>query len=320
MVRECEKFKVLSFSRLSYHLPKQLSLQGFKVKKLLVLMLIITSSAFAANIKVLTLNVFALPDIGNKKSTSDRMQATCNKLLTSDYDAVLLQEVWMRSYRKDFKNCGFDHVITFNERSFGSGLIILSKHPVKKAVRYILPKDTSLGSIFRGEGIARKSLYLAQIEIGTRKVWLANTHLAANYCDNDERVNCVSFNSIRQTQLEKIAVILKRETSEDAVVFGGDLNMGAKKRSHDPIWDELGTLLPGYNQAPVAPELTTYSLDNLFNVNKSDPGKIDHLFGNDKFLVSEGKLAFTESFYDSKGILRNYSDHSGWESVLTFKE
>ena len=115
-----------------------------------------------------------------KNQRLKRMQETCNKLLASDYDAVFLQEVWMRSYRKKFKHCGFDHVVTFNERSFGSGLIILSKHPVKRAVRYILPKDTSLSSIFRGEGIARKSLYLAQIEIDNRKVWLANTHLAAS--------------------------------------------------------------------------------------------------------------------------------------------
>jgi endonuclease/exonuclease/phosphatase family metal-dependent hydrolase len=287
------------------------------------MILVFAQTALAKDLKVLTYNVFALPDPFQAKSTYERMNKICSDLKASDYDVVFLQEVWMTGYRKIFKNCGFDFVLDRksqhhlkSEGSFGSGLLILSRYPFSDFKKYVLPKPKGIAAIFKGEGIAKKSLYLAKIVVSNKDIWLANTHLVANYCENDEWINCESYEGIRRSQFELISKIFAVELKGQNVIFGGDFNMGPQKIAHDKLWDELPNLLPGFEQVSLDQWQTTFSAQNLFNQKTPGLGKIDHLYGAGEVVAKKGKLAFTTTFIDRKNKPRQTSDHYGWETIF----
>ena len=277
------------------------------------------------SIQVLTFNVFAKPDPGQKKSTSQRMKKICEDIKKSNFDVVFLQEIWMVKYRSALKNCGYPYIMdqkqyigSKKEPSLASGLMILSRHPIVKSMRFKLPHPKGLASFFlHGESLARKSLYLAQINVNGKNIWFANTHLVANYCDNDDWYNCASYEGYRRKQTELIARIVETHSKNTPVVFGGDLNMGEKKLARDRIWDELNYLFPGFSQGDFDHAVSTFSSDNLFNLGRPDPGKIDHLFGSEHFNVTNSKVAMNETFQDRKGNKRNQSDHYGWSASFT---
>ena len=50
----------------------------------------------AADLKVLSLNAWALP-FGISKNVAERLQAICDRLIRSDYDVILLEEIWKPS-------------------------------------------------------------------------------------------------------------------------------------------------------------------------------------------------------------------------------
>lgn len=276
-------------------------------------------------LKVLTLNVFAKPDPGQKKSTTQRMEEICRVIKASNYDVVMLQEIWMVKYRKILRNCGYPYIMdqknfkgVKRELDLGSGLLILSRYPFTQSMRFKLPHPTGLASFFlHGESLARKSLYLAEIEVKGQKIWLANTHLVANYCDNEEWYNCTSYEKSRRTQIEFISRVIDVYAKGEPAIFGGDLNMGEKKIARDRVWDEMDKLFPGFTQGEYDHSISTFSFENLFNRGLHDPGKIDHLFGSDHFEVQNAQVTMNKVFSDRKGNKRQYSDHYGWSADFT---
>ena len=213
------------------------------MKLLLCFMLIFSSSgALAEEFKIVTFNVYMKPEIGNESFPTQRMNAICHVLKNkshkhnNDWDVVLLQEVWTVGARKILKDCGYQYSVDIGEGhwnvseagkhqgedyrpmpgshgqelSLDSGLLILSRFPVLKALRYQFNNGGHLTSVFKdGERLVNKSVYLAQLQLNNgEKIWIANTHLIANYCGNAKGGECESYEDVRSKQLLEMKILL----------------------------------------------------------------------------------------------------------------
>lgn len=324
------------------------------LKFLLPILLLVSGALSASEFKVVTLNVYRKPEIGADFFGTERMNKICEVLKNEEHpdnngwDIVLIQEAWTVGSRKILKNCGYPHIVDIGlgrwragwgvrhrrggirprpgrhgrELNLESGLLILSKFPIKKSLRYKFKNEGRLSRVFRdGESAAAKSICLAQVELSDqKKVWLANTHLVANYCDNSDDDDCESYELVRTAQTKEMKKVFDEWVGNEPLVFGGDLNAGEHPNAKDLSWVTLPKLFPGFEQAPhdeIA--VSTSSPSNYFKKGHKEGGKLDHVFASPHFDIYHGKLAFEKTFISSKGEKLNYSDHYGWESTVILK-
>ncbi|MBY0517879.1 MAG: endonuclease/exonuclease/phosphatase family protein [Bacteriovoracaceae bacterium] len=296
------------------------------LKLFILLLLSFSSLSFAqTRLKMLTYNVYAKPDFFNARLTEERMNNLCEKLKVSDWDVVFLQEVWTANHRERLSHCGFEYVMDLRktgsvkkEKNLGSGLLILSRYPLEQQRRFRMVKPSGFQAVFKhGEAIVRKSIYLAKLNLGNNKsVWLANTHLVANYCDTLIRVDCVTYENVRALQLAKLSDVVLNETENGDVIFGGDLNMGPNPVARDVAWDQWQSYFPGFAQASYDENSTSTSSDRN-SWNEYNVGKIDHLFVSYGLEAISGQVVLTEKFISEvSGLETNVSDHYGWEMVV----
>ena len=274
-------------------------------------------------LNVLTFNVYAKPDPINSRYTNERMERICETFKRGNWDVVLLQEVWTKGYRQQFRQCGFPHVMDLNrtgelgaEGHLGSGLMILSKYPLSEQKRLILSKPSfNFTSVSHGESLVDKSVYLAQTVLPSgEKIWLANTHLTANYCSDSIFTDCDSYDLERYQQASEAARFVKSQVGENAIVFGGDFNSGPHPFRNDSLWKKWGELFPNLVQAQYDTQsICTSCGTNFFKSTES--GKIDHLFASKNLFFESGKVVLGEKFKSPRsGLELNLSDHYGWES------
>ena len=323
-------------------------------KSVLIFILFLTQVVSASEFKVVTLNVYRKPEIGVDFYATERMNKICEVLKdkehphNADWDVVLIKEAWTVGSRKILKDCGYPHVLDIGsglwragwgvrhrrggirprqgrhgrELNLESGLLILSRFPIKKSLRYEFKNEGRLFRVFSdGEKVAAKSVYLAQFELPEgKKIWIANTHLVANYCDNSEDTACESYEIVRTAQMREMRKVFYEWVGDDPLIFGGDLNAGEHPNAKDISWVTLPELFPGFEQAPHDELLvSTSSPTNFFKKGHKEGGKLDHIFASPHFEISEGKLAFEQKFVSKEGENLNYSDHYGWESTLLLK-
>lgn len=279
----------------------------------------------ATTLKVLTFNVYAKPDPFNSSYTRERMHTLCERLKTREWDVVMLQEVWTRGNRQRLASCGYPYVMDLRrtgsskrERSLGSGLLILSKYPLAKKERLVLPRPWGrLADILHGEAIAWKSLYLAQAILPSgERVWLATTHLVANYCKSADFRGCDSYQVVRYNQLQRALDHLARRTGGARVIFGGDFNSGPHPARDDLSWKHLTSKFLGLRQAAYDPARTCTSCStNSFK--GRDSGKIDHIFVSGDLEPHSGRVLLNERFKSKKQRWINVSDHYAWETSVS---
>ncbi|MCO4794069.1 MAG: endonuclease/exonuclease/phosphatase family protein [Bacteriovoracaceae bacterium] len=322
---------------------------------ILTLVLLFSSlKVFSGEVKILTLNVYRKPEIGADFFATERMTEICNVLKNEDHphnknwDIVLIQEAWTVGSRKILKNCGYKYTTDIGsgywrvnhrrrhrrggyrprpgrhgrELNLGSGLLVLSKLPILKSLRYEFKNEGRLGNVFNdGEMVAQKSVYLTQIKLKTNeKIWVANTHLIANYCDNAVGPDCESYEDVRTKQMLEMKNVFEEYVGDDPLVFGGDLNAGEHPNAKDKSWLALPNIFPGFMQAPHDKiNISTSSPTNFFKKGHKEGGKLDHIFASPHFLIENGHLAFEKTFKNKDGLDMNYSDHYGWESTINLK-
>lgn len=284
-------------------------------------------------LRVLTFNAYRKPEFLGLGGThaARRIKHLCQVLRRSDYDVVLLQEVWLAKDRRNLEDCGYEYVLNIGtkdprgigraasanrEQNLESGLLILSRYPFIKSIRFNYGQSGQWWRVFSdGETLVSKSAYAALIKINDQSsIWFVNTHLAANYCNQYPRINCNSYEDVRASQLEELSVLVK---SLDApVILGGDFNMGPSLVSRDMAWMRFDDYFPGFRQASFDPiDDSTSSIRNNFNF--YDMGKIDHLFGSRHFHVTDGATVYTQLMnIDNRSL--HLSDHFGWESTFYF--
>lgn len=304
-------------------------------------------------LKVLTFNVAALGPFGKftASQTVSRIEELCRQFGESDYDVILLQEVWSQGYRKRFENCGFSH--TFHDEQeiglikklkenmdmslklkiiaraaqtlfpkdygFDKGLMILSRYPMTNKQSFTFEINGLAERAFQdGEFPVNKGALLATLEhpyLGN--IALVNTHLVSNYPDHN-------YNDQREQQLHELVTAAEAYALNYPLVIGGDLNMsppapeGRPRRNHtDHLWQRLrGSLLREFSQADLPYErLTTYP--DRKNPQALTPGVLDHLFMRDNptLLALSGGVVFKEKISCGKEACYA-SDHYGVETVF----
>ncbi len=316
---------------------------------------VLSFPSLGKELKILTLNVYMKPEIGANFFAEERAYKICNVLKdkkhphNKKWDIVLIQEAWTVGVRKIFKNCGYKTAVDIgkgawratgimrhrrggfrprpgrhgNELNVDSGLLILTNLSVDEKYRYEFKNEGKITNIFSdGEAIANKSVYLIRIQLDeNRKFWVANTHLIANYCDETEGDDCVSYEVVRTKQMYEMKNFFNKIAGDDPIVFGGDINSGEHPNSKELSWRMLPLIFPGYKQAPHDQlSIQTSSSENTFKEGQKDGGKLDHIFASPHFDISDGELAFDAVFESQSGKRLNYSDHYGWSSVVKLRD
>lgn len=267
-------------------------------------------------LSILTLNIWGLPgggDLGLAPFKKGRLQGICQELKQTKWDAVFLQEVWQEDDREKLSNCGYPFILDSNDTKaiIDSGLLILSRHPLKEAQRLIYPPlDLDSSVLEEGEALARKSADLVRLEhpeVGS--IWLANTHLVSYYGEGA----LDKYHEVRRQQFVSFVNWVKSVVKEEPVIVGGDWNFGAHNLE---LWKEKDLGLVDFTASKESEELTTLSKDNVFQ--KEDQGRVDHLFASQHFEAIEGSLSMQNPI-SYLGFPINLSDHFGWTEKFRLK-
>lgn len=304
-----------------------------RLSYLILFLLCFVGTIDAYEIKVLTYNIYRKPEPFGLSGThaKKRVKHLCHELMATDYDVIMLQEVWLAKDRKRLANCGYPYVMDVSsvdyyrpgraavharEQNLESGLLILSKHPIVQKIKVDYANRGDWWNVFSdGETLASKSIYLAKISLpNALNIWFINTHLAANYCNFYPWRDCKSYEDIRFEQIKVLSQLISEKSGP--IIFGGDLNMGPKLSSRDRVWDQFDQYFKGFSQAPYDPATSsTSSSTNMFKLYEN--GKIDHLFGSNDLVKSDGNVVF-DQLLNIDGLSLHLSDHYGWETTFSF--
>ncbi|MFN7685900.1 MAG: endonuclease/exonuclease/phosphatase family protein [Oligoflexia bacterium] len=264
------------------------------------------SSHAASTLKVLTYNVWGLPRPLSKDPVG-RLEAFCAFLKKQSlqsahpWDVVLLQEVWKPWMARGLRYCGYPFSARLDKKSFGTGLMILSLHPVTSANQFNFENEPSWwDSLTTGEAFSDKGVLSATIEHPDfGPIFFANTHLVANYGLYK------TFEDERRGQFRELAAHLYDRARGIPQILGGDLNVAPYGLKYTLLWEELHFLFPGFRRFMSMLPVSTRSLSNPFS--NEEEGHIDHLFGLNGAKPIKGSVVLD-------GRREIFSDHYGWET------
>lgn len=249
-----------------------------------------------------------------------RFRALREVIAHSEYDVILLQEVWYRSDHELLRTAlpYSTYFGIFNSGCSGyllplgcSGLTILSRHPLVQ-VEFTPFKVRGSFWSFDGEIFVQKGLGRARILFGPDKlaIDLFTTHLVS-YTNNPNRDN----NLIRYMQtVETINLI--NSTDADIKIFAGDVNalpLPGKRQPYSLLTSIMtDALVDRYPEASWHPWFATFG--NRHNTYSSEyaPERIDYLMYWAAPHVAMCTLNFTMPMYTTKsrkGDIVSLSDH-----------
>jgi exonuclease III len=169
---------------------------------------------------------------------NQRIQGICAELKKASqspngWDAVMLQEVWSERDRRKLSRCGYPYKTDLNQSKLlvDSGLMLLSKHPLKQSKRLTFPVLPVGPDVLEdGEALAKKSANLVKmVHPQAGEIWLANTHLVSYYAEGEQD----KYKPIRKKQFIQFAKWVSSIVQEMPVIVGGDWNFGI----HEPdLW------------------------------------------------------------------------------------
>ena len=267
---------------------------------------------------ILTLNVWALPDLGFHvvcPFRGERIAQICVELKAQSakpdsWDVVLLQEAWLSEDREALKHCGYPYSVDLDNHAkvIDSGTMILSRYPLEEAARLTysaLSGNTQLN--LDGEAMARKSAIIARVmRPDTGPYWVSTTHLISTYDEKNDK-----YAEARKTQFTSWIDWAQKKAGTEPLVLGGDLNFGPGM----PLWDEIPQLLSTFKQSAGADQACTLCPPNVMHV--SNEGKVDHIFGSAQLKPVSGGIRFDQpTVLATPGLKLPVSDHFGWETVF----
>jgi len=188
--------------------------------------------------RILTYNIFlvyclpfGLGDCESKKDRKARLPEIADWLATRDEDVIFLQEVWSfhDQFRQEIATTGYCHFVMATSKEKGSGLAILSKHPIVETDFVDFYDAFGAGSGMMPHPFDNQEAYLfdkgvlyAKIEIEngetTTPIHLFNTHLISDYTAPNHD------NRLLQHKMIDEFVLSKNISSKELVIVGGDLN------------------------------------------------------------------------------------------------
>lgn len=286
-------------------------------------------------IKVMTLNLGAI--FPHSIKTRQSIRSFCHSTELKKFDVVLLQEVWLKEYRKLIKdNCSFGYIVDLNESSglirkrstinspflkvlsylfagvfsryqTDNGLMILSRHEVLSTDKISYSENGSEKHYMDGEIAVNKGAIGAFIQVGNEKIFVATTHLVSDYPDHE-------YLGQRQLQLSQLSDWVTKSSGGIKTIIGGDFNISppshSKKRylNTDKLWMVLkksyfkNSSFAKFEQG----DMTTFPGQSDLH----DEGQVDHIF-------SLNGLWAIDSEIETDNI---YSDHFAYSVVFSKKK
>jgi endonuclease/exonuclease/phosphatase family metal-dependent hydrolase len=185
------------------------------------------------SLKVLTWNIFQRPGILNDHQNK-RIKPSCEWLLDSKADIIVLQEVFKKS---SLKKCmevlkeAYPYSAVPSKKEDGllklnSGVAVFSKYPIKKRAIKIFTENKG------ADALAKKAAISLHFEIGDKKLQLIGTHLQASKGSE--------YDSIRISQVRELKELI--DTTADAQIFVGDFNMAYKSKPYLKTLKMLGAI------------------------------------------------------------------------------
>lgn len=272
-------------------------------------------------ISVLTLNIWGLPGVGSFKLAPlrrERVRGICQELKRAaedpyGWDAVMLQEVWLKEDRRKLSRCGYREVMDLNDPILlmDSGLLFLSKHPLRNGKRLTYPAIPIGPDVVEdGESLVRKSANAVEmLHPQAGRVFLGNTHLVSYYAEGEQD----QYQTTRRKQFLSFAKWIKKIAGNNPVVVGGDWNFGPQ--NHE-LWSEKEKNFSDFIVSQESEKETTLSSDNSFQ--EEDQDRVDHLFASGQFNSVRGRLEMNQPI-KVNGKLVNLSDHYGWSETFSLK-
>lgn len=274
------------------------------------LMLAVSSFVHADEVRLLTWNVFMLPKPIKFSLQAERTPLIIKQLKNSQYDVIVLQEAFAKSFREQLKThlfpkFPFHHYLGRKIGSltvYGSGVYLLSKFPI------VSTEHVYYSECAKADCFASKGTLLATLRLPSGKHFqIAGTHLQAG------RKN---FN-IRTRQLQQVKNLMKENAKPDQpLVYVGDMNIDALKGTE---FDSALQLL-GMSSAKLEGPLNYtggYPIECYRKPGANAKKWIDHVWtqaGSSLKITSLKVRPYLEIIYEKECPL---SDHYGVEAVLT---
>ncbi|CAJ0574432.1 unnamed protein product, partial [Mesorhabditis spiculigera] len=177
-------------------------------------------------LRVATFNCWALPQpwpIGSS-DRKHRLQRLADELLKDEYDIVGLQELWSEYDYLDLAErtqTVFPYSHYFHSGFTGSGVAVISKHPIVSTLMYRYSLNGFAHHIHRGDWFGGKVVGMVELEIGELRVNFYTTHLHAEY----DRENDLYLPHRLAQSFELSQFVRHTSRGADFVLLCGDLNM-----------------------------------------------------------------------------------------------
>lgn len=276
--------------------------------KIIIFLLVFSMNSFAREIKIINWNVYLLPKIAKNTAQDERVQLIADYLLNSseDFDIITLQEVFTKNGYKTLVETLKDkypyHTGSPIRKWFkpvNSGLLILSKYPIKETSFYMY-SGMAHADRFSSKGVLATTIeiqegYYAQV---------ATTHLQAQSGAKYERIRETEYKYIKKEVIEGFKV------SSMPMILTGDFNID----KHYPSEYEKFINFMGL-------ETPSFSSDEQFTVNSKtntlvEPSKDRPLIQEvlDYTFLLEGE--YNEQILDSY-ILRPKGDYIYQDQTIT---
>ena len=253
-------------------------------------------------VQILSLNLWNVAE-----PLDARLAALCSGLERMKPDIMCFQEVSAhpRLLRMQSEiiaeRCHFAHHAYSLSGHWGSreeGLAILSRHPIVGSLRVALPE-------FSGD-MARQ-VFLAELAIGSRRVLVANTHLAFP----------VPMTRERSSQAAVVVSAIKdygERLRVPSVVLCGDFNDAPDSPAIRTILDGDPGFLDAFASChPQCQGRTFSSANHYVDPALEEDGRIDYIFAGGGLRVNRCKIVF-----DGRDGLEIVSDHFGLFCALEF--
>ncbi|MDG2048784.1 MAG: endonuclease/exonuclease/phosphatase family protein, partial [Myxococcota bacterium] len=165
------------------------------------------------------------------RETPERMRAIGAQLGPLGADLIALQEIWTASSRtillRAAKAAGFPHTWHRPQSFGGSGLLLLSRWPIRQAVFTPFQAAGLPQRIHHGDFWGGKGFVCATVETPAGSLLWVATHLHAGYVEPGEPDEYVG---VRAAQIIEIACALQEV--HQPVVLVGDLNFREEEPEH----------------------------------------------------------------------------------------
>ncbi len=273
----------------------------------ILLALMFTTSAHAADLKVLSWNIFMLPKPVKNSLQKVRAKVISNQLKDSDYDLMFFQEAFTDSIRKELtKSLGKDfphqHYMKRDgkiKHVFGSGLFVMSRYPFK-VLDKVYYKNCKGADCY-----AAKGSFLIEATLPSGKVvQFAPTHLQS----------LESTGAMRLSQLEQLNSMLREHKKSDVPqIVLGDLNI-------DSVEPEFGPALKLMGMVPTPIVGPIQHTNGRINDCYGSPGKnkewIDHFWVTDSLKSNRSTMQVRNLDFVYKGKICPTSDHHAIEAEI----